>query len=143
MVELLVSMGVLASLLAIAVPEFIALRPARQLNGATREVLGQLFWARARAVEENNQFVVLFPTNHSLAILDDKNSNSSADTGEATWARDLQTDYPGVTLSKGAGNPDPTFAPRGTTGGTTTITLTNSSGSRTVTVSITGAVTIS
>ncbi len=141
--ELLVCIAVLAALAAIAVPRFIALRPARQLNGATRTILAQLYWARARAVEKNNQFIVSFPTNHSLTILDDNNSNGAADAGEATWTRDFQTDYPGVTLSKGTGNPDPTFAPRGTTGGTTIVTVTNSSGSRILTVNVTGVITIS
>lgn len=141
--ELLVVIAIMAALVAIAIPRFIALRPARQLNGATRAVLGQLYWARARAVEENNQFVVSFATSHSLTILDDKNNNGTADAGEATWTRDLQTDYPGVTLSKGAGNPDPIFVPRGTVGGTTTVAVTNSSGSRTLTVNVTGVITIS
>ncbi len=142
--ELLVCIGVLAALMAIAVPRFIALRPARQLNGATREVLEQLSWARARAAEENNQFVVSFPTDHSLMILDDKNNNGSADAGEAMWGGDLRTDYPGVALTINPSGSNPTFTPRGTIAqiDVITITVTNSSGSRTLTVSPTGAVTI-
>ncbi len=139
-------MGVLASLLAVGVPEFIRLHPAWRLNGATREVLGELHWARAKAVEQNHQFVVLFPTSctdassTSLTILDDKNNNGTADTGETSWTRNLEADYPGVTL---CGTNNPSFAPRWTAGGRAIITLTNSNGSRTVTVSFTGGFTTS
>ncbi|MBI4525487.1 MAG: GspH/FimT family pseudopilin [Deltaproteobacteria bacterium] len=142
MTELLVSMGIFTSLIAIAAPNFIANRPARQLNGAARQVLSELMWARSRAVEENNQFIVFFPTNHSLTILDDNNGNGTADAGEWTRTRDVQIDFPGVTLTKGLGNPDPTFSPRGTAGGTTNITVANPSGNLTIKINATGVVRI-
>lgn len=140
--ELMVSVGIFAVLSAIAIPNFMAFQPGMRLNGAAREVLAQLMWARAKAVEQNNNYLVSFPNNYSLLILDDKNNNGTADAGEWTRTINIQTDYYDVTLSKGGGHPDPNFQPRGTAGGTTTITLTNSSGSRTVTVNLTGVVKI-
>jgi type IV fimbrial biogenesis protein FimT len=140
--ELIVWLGVFGVLAAIAVPEFVAFQPGLRLNGAAREILAQLMWARAKAVEQNNNFVVSFPSNHSLSILDDKNNNGVADTGESTKTIDIQTDYYDTTVAKGSGQPDPVFRPRGTAIGNTTLTVSNSSGSRSVVVSVTGVVKI-
>jgi Tfp pilus assembly protein FimT len=140
--ELMVSMGIFTILLAIAVPGFVAQQPTRQLSGAARLVLAELMSARAKAVEENNQYVVSFPTSTGILILDDNNNDGTADAGESTRSRSLEDDYPGVTISKNGGDPDPIFSPRGTAAGATTITVANSSGSRTVTVGLTGVVKI-
>jgi type IV fimbrial biogenesis protein FimT len=140
MTELMVSVGIFTILVAIAAPNMVANIPAMRLNGAARQVLGDLMWARAKAVNENNQFVVTFPNNTSYTLLDDDNNNGSANGGEWTKTQNIQTNFTDVTLAKSGG--DPTFSPRGTAAGATTITLTNSSGTRTVTVSITGNVKI-
>lgn len=139
--ELVVSVGIFSILTAVAVPQFVAVQPGMRLNGAARQVLGQLMWARAKAVEQNNNFVVSFPDNHSLTILDDKNNNNVADVGESIKTLDIQTDYYDTTVNK-AGGPDPLFYARGTAGGTTTLTISNSSGTRTITVRSTGVVKI-
>jgi len=139
--EILVVLAVLAIFARIAVANYVALRPGLQLNGAAREVLSKLMWARSKAVEQNNQWIITFPTNHTLQILDDKNNNGAADAGEWTQTIDISTDYSNVTLSKSGS--DPTFSPRGTAAGNTTITINNSNGSRTVTVTGVGNVKIS
>jgi Tfp pilus assembly protein FimT len=113
-----------------------------RLNGAAREVLGKLRWARSKAVEQNNSYIVTFPNNYSITILDDKNGNGTADAGEWTDTINLQTDYSNVTLSKAGGDPDPKFSSRGTAEGSTTITITNAGGSKTVNVTPTGNVKI-
>ena len=98
--ELIVWLGVFAILTAIAVPQYVAFQPGLRLNGAAREILAQLMWARAKAVEQNNNFVVLFPTNHTLLILDDKNNNGVADAGESTKTVDIQNDYSDASFAK-------------------------------------------
>ena len=141
--ELLTVAGVMSIMMAVAVPNYVALQPGMRLNGAAREVLGKLMWARAKAVEQNNQWVVTFPTNHTVTLLDDKNNSGTADAGESTQTFDIQTDYSDVTFTK-SGN-DPIFTSRGTNKagvGDTTITITNSSGSKTVTVTAIGNVKI-
>jgi type IV fimbrial biogenesis protein FimT len=140
--EIITVLGIMSILFAVAVPKYVALQPGIRLNGAAREILAQLMWARAKAVEQNNNYVISLPNNHSLSILDDKNNNGALDAGESTKTIDIQTDYYDATVNKGGGQPDPTFYPRGTAGGNTTLTVSNSSGSRTVTVSITGVVKI-
>lgn len=125
--EMMAALAVFAIVAAIAVPSYLSAQPGLRLNGAAREVMGKLMWARSKAVEQNSTYTVTFPTNHSLQI-----------NGQTI---DLQTDYPGITLSKSGS--DPAFNGRGTAAGSTTITISNGSSSRTVTVSATGNVKIS
>ena len=139
--EMLVVVSLMTIITAIGVPTFLAFQPGFRLNGGTREVLSRLMWARGEAVEENTTYVVNFPNNHSLQIFKDSNLNGSWDTGEWTQTIDIQIAYSDVTLSVSGSNP--TFNGRGTANGSTTITVTNSSGSKTVTVSPTGNVKIS
>jgi len=53
--------------------------------------------------------------------------------------RDIQTEYSDVTFST---NIDPIFSPRGTASNFGSIVVTNSSGTKTLTISITGIVRI-
>ena len=99
-------------------------------------------WARTQAVDQNNQFIVSLADNHTLSILDDNNGNGSADVGETVTTVDIQLAYPDVTITKGLADPNPTFLGRGTTLGTTSFTVSNSAGSRTITVNITGVIKI-
>jgi Tfp pilus assembly protein FimT len=140
--ELLVGCSLFGIVVAIAVPRFIAVQPAFRLNGATREVFAQLMHARGLAVEQNNKYVVSLSSDRTLSILDDDNNNGTPDAGETTTTVDIQSNYPDVTVSKGSGQPDPTFLPKGTAQGNTTLTVTNSAGSRTISVNITGIVKI-
>ena len=131
MAELMATIGLFAIVAAIAVPSYLSVLPGMRLNGAAREVLGKLMWARSKAVEQNGSYVVTFPTNHTLQIT----------AGAWSQTIDLQADYSGITLSKSGA--DPTFNGRGTAAGSTTVTISNGSSTKTVTVSATGNVKIS
>jgi type IV fimbrial biogenesis protein FimT len=137
--ELMAAIGVIGIVCSIGIPSYLSVQPGMRLNGAAREVLGKFMWARAKAVEQNNQYVVTFPTNHTVELLDDKNNNGTADAGESTQTFDIQTDYSDVTLSSTLSTV--TFTSRGT-GVAAIITITNATGSKTVTVSATGNVKI-
>ena len=136
--ELMVTIVVFAILAAIAIPTFMSLLPGMRLNGAARQVMTDLMAARMKAVSENNRFRVFFIDNHQYKILDDDNNNNAENAGEWTQTKDIQNEYHDVTFSSSA---NPIYYPRGTAYGTT-ITLTNSSGSKTVKVAITGRVKI-
>ncbi len=144
--ELLAVISIVSILAAIAVPNFNAQREVYRLNGAARQVLGDLMWARTKAVQENNQFVVSFPNNTTYTIVDDDDKSGGATGTEWTRPQNIQNNYTDVTLSKrvvaGVTDPDPVFSPRGTPGATTVINVTNPSGTRTVMVRITGYVKI-
>ena len=127
---MLIAVVIFGVLAAIAVPQFIAFRPTSRLNGAARQVYSELMWARSKAVSENSAYVVTFPTNQTMQI-----------SGSTTKTVSIQTEYSDVTLTSSASTI--TFSSRGTADVAPTITLTNSGGSKTVTVRITGTATIS
>jgi type IV fimbrial biogenesis protein FimT len=140
--ELLTVTAIIGIVTAVAMPSFLAMQPNVRLNGASREVFGKLMWARAQAVEENITYSVIFPTNHSLTIIRDANANGAADSGETTETVDIHTDYPDCTFTV-TNDTTPNFLGRGTTNGDTVITISNTAGSRVVTVTLTGNIKIS
>jgi len=140
--EMMAVAGVISVVMAIAVPNYLSFQPSMRLNGASREVLGKLMWARSKAVQNNNTSVVTFITDHTFQVFNDANGNGSADANE-TITIDLQTDYSDVTFTVSGSSSTPTFNGRGTASSDTTVTITNSSGSKTITVSPTGNVKIS
>ena len=120
---------------------FLSFQPSMRLNGAAREVLSRLNWARANAVQNNNTSVVTFLNDHSFQIFNDANGNGSADANE-TVTINLQTNYSDVTFAVTGSSSTPTFNGRGTASSDTTVTVSNPSGSKTVVVSPTGNVKI-
>ncbi|HYT54289.1 MAG TPA: GspH/FimT family protein, partial [Verrucomicrobiae bacterium] len=101
-----------------------------RLNGAARQIYSELMWARSKAVNDNSSYVVTFPSNQTMLI-----------TGSTTKTVNIQTEYSDVTLASSASTI--TFSSRGTADVAPTITLTNSGGSKTVTLRITGTASIS
>ena len=139
--EMMAVAGVISVVMAIAVPNYLSFQPSMRLNGAAREVLGKLMWARAQAIQNNNTSVITFLTDHTFQIFNDANGNGSVDANEMITIN-LQTDYPDVAFTVSGSSSTPTFNWRGTANSDTTVTITNSSGSKTVTVSPTGYVKI-
>jgi len=141
MMNLIVTVGIFFILAAIAVPNLVAQQPSRRLNGATRQVLAELVWARGKAAAENNKFVVFFTNNTTLTILDDDDGDETVDGGELTFTKSFSDSFSDVTYAV-AGDQPVVFNSRGTTGGTTTVTVSNASGTKDVSVSVTGNVRI-
>lgn len=139
LVELMIVIAVASALMLIATFSYLSFRPSLRLSGATRQMLGDLMNARMKSVNQNNEFKVFFLNNKEYKILDDDDNNGTADTGEWSETKDIQDNYPGVTLSATS---DPIFSPRGTANAGTTVTLTNTNGTKTVSVSMTGRVKI-
>ena len=139
LVELTVVMAMIAILTGIAGAGYINLKPIIHLNGAARQIMGDLMAARMDAVNQNNNYKIFFlDNNHQYQILDDDDNDGVADTGEAIKTKDIHDEYPGITFSAGS---NPVFSPRGTASGNTAIAVSNGEGgSKTVTVKITGSV---
>jgi type IV fimbrial biogenesis protein FimT len=139
-VDLVIGVAVIGILAAIAVPNLQPLLITYRLNGATRQVMGDLMAARMKAVSQHRPFRIFFTESQTYTICDDANADGSVDNGEgAATVRDLQATYPGVSVSA---TTDPLFTAKGMASGTTTITLTNSQGTKSLTVARTGQVTI-
>ena len=126
LMEMMIVVAVLAIMAAIAIPNFMSLLPGMRLNGAARQVMGDLMAARMKTVKLNKKTKVFFNGNgYEYEIWDDAdNSGAVADNEGDDKERTLQTNYHDVTFSS-TGNP--IFSPRGTSNAGGTITLTNSS----------------
>lgn len=139
-IDLLIGIAILGILATIAVPNLQPLMTTYRMNGAARQVMGDLMAVRMKAVSQHRPYRVFFTESHAYTICDDANGDGIVDNGEgAAHVRELQTPYPGVTVD--ATN-HPMFSAKGTASGTTTVTLTNAQGTKTITVSRAGQVTI-
>ena len=147
LIELMIVIAIMGIMAAMAVPSYQTYMAQRRLNGAARQVMSDLMAARMKAITQNNEFKVFFPGSHSGAlsgnhqyqILDDDDDDGASSTDEAIEIKDIQTNYTDVTMNA---NNNPVFSPKGTVTNLATVTLSNSRGSKTVSIAITGRVKI-
>ena len=135
----LITLTLAGIMLSIALPGYLKVIPRHRLNGAVRQLTGDLMWARMKAIQRNNRYRIFFLNDHEYRILDDADNDGAADPGEWTLTRDLRTDYRDVVMSS---TNNPVFSPRGTASYLATITLANDAGSRRISISIAGRVRI-
>ena len=141
LIEMMVVIAVLVIMAAIAIPNFLTLLPGMRLNGAARQVMGDLMAARMKAVKLNQRTKVFFDNSAEYRICDDADNNDTVADGEGDVVdRNIQTNYHDVSFDLGS-TADPVFSPRGTATNRT-ITLQNPSGSKSITISIAGRVKI-
>ena len=138
LIEMIVAVAIIATLTGIAIPVYIGMKPSIRLSGATRQIMGDLMWARMQAISQNNEFKISFlADNYRYTILDDDDNDGNIDSGESIITRNIQDKYSDITFSSTA---DPIFHPRGNAAPTATITIINSFGTKTVTIAVTGRV---
>ena len=133
----LITLTLAGIMIAMAVPGYLKVVPKHRLNGAVRQLVGDLMWARMKAIQRNNRYRVFFLNQHEYRVLDDADNDGAVDPGEWTFTRDLRADYEGVVMTY---NNNPVFRPQGTASSLATITLANAAGSKRVSISIAGRV---
>ncbi|MCF6149502.1 MAG: prepilin-type N-terminal cleavage/methylation domain-containing protein [Candidatus Kuenenia sp.] len=138
-IELMVTLIIISIIAGISVSVYLNMKPQLRLNGAARQVMGDLANARMKAISQNNEYKIFFVDNHQYQILDDNDNDGTIDSGEEVTTRDIQTEYYDTTFSATA---NPIFHPRGNAAPSTSITLTNPAGEKTITVSIAGRIKI-
>ena len=139
LIEIMTVIGIMGIVASIAIPNYIAWLPTAKLNGAARQVMGDLMAARMKAVSLNCDVAVTFASgNPEYEIWTDSDNDDIEDSGEVI-TKNIQSNYHYVTI---VSNNDPIFSPRGTVTNLPTITLTNASGSKDITISIAGRVKI-
>jgi type IV fimbrial biogenesis protein FimT len=138
LIELIITISIAVIIMAILAPQLQKMMIRNRLNGAARQIVNDLMNSRMKASSQNNRFRIIFLDNHRYMIHDDDNNNNTIDTGEATLTKDINSSYHDVTFSATA---NPIFYPRGTSWGTT-VTVSNSVGSKNVSVSTAGRVKI-
>lgn len=141
LLELVVSIAILSILAGIAVPNYISYLPKARLKGAANTVLVDLMAARMKAIKLKSLTKMFFLDDHQYKICAVADSSATVDdcVGEV-FLRDIAAEFTGVTLSA---NFVPLFNPRGTASNLGKVTVTNPSGTKYLTVSITGIVRLS
>ena len=135
--ELMIVLGILAVVLGLSGTWLASQLPQYRLNGAVRQIRADLLGARAQAVRQGNEVRIFFTDPQQYDILDDDNNNGRVDPGEAVEARSILEDFAGVAIES---NRNPIFNPRGTASSFGTITVSNASGEKKITIAITGRV---
>ncbi len=133
----MIVLGILAVVLGLSGIWLSSQLPQYRLNGAVRQIRADLLSARAQAVKQGNEVRVFFTDSQHYDILDDDNNDGNADPGEAVESRSIREEFAGVVIES---NRNPIFNPRGTASSFGTITVSNASGEKAITISITGRV---
>lgn len=137
LIEIMIVIAIMSITAAVAAPHFHNFLCQKRLHGATRQIMSDLMFARMLTVSGRNKVKVIFNVNgKNYTIFEDKNKNGNIDTGEST-VKNIQNYFYDVTFKSTA---NPTFSPRGSASTGSTITLMNPSGSKTLTVAISGRV---
>ena len=127
LMELILCMAIMAILLAVASPLIAQFSSGYKLRGAARELATDLQFARLLAVKENKDFQVVCDS-HSYRVL-------RASDGFVAKARNFSVEYPDLSLNA----PVVTFNSRGNSS-SQTISVSNSMGTKNITVGSTGRV---
>jgi len=136
LIEILISIVILSSLFAIALPIWSAVIPGYQLNSAARQMATEFHSARNRAMAQYRRFRLVFSSATTYSI-ERENTPGAADYTLFSGPKTLPS---AVTSTF---NNTPIFQTRGDASPAGTVTLTNSTGaSKVITVSSTGKVDI-
>lgn len=140
LIELMIVIAIMAILSAIALPNYQNFMAQKRLNGASREVYGNLSAARMQSINENKWIALNIDNDHQYTMFRDNNMNGTVDTGESIIMKDLHPAYYDVTFSSSSGTVI-VFYPNGT-GSTGTLGLTGSTGAKSITISSAGRIKI-
>ncbi len=107
--ELMVVVAIIAVAAGIILPVYFSMKPTIRINGAARQIMGDLMWAKMRAVSENNDYVITFGepdkilTNNTYYIYDDDDGDLDLEKLDEDNAKDklvktvvISDEYKGV-----------------------------------------------
>jgi type IV fimbrial biogenesis protein FimT len=84
LIEFIVVIAIIVVVAGILIPVYFTMKPTIRLNGAARQIQGDLMWAKMRAVSENNDYAIVFGSagatgpdlsNNTYYIYDDNNGD--------------------------------------------------------------------
>ena len=136
--ELMITVVIIGVLARAAVVNVLPAMPRYRLTNAATELAWTFRSLRMRAISQHHAVTVTFTNNHVYTVWTDRNDNGNTDNGEEQTT-DVNVRYPGVQLASTA---NPTFQPTGIVTNVPTITLTNASGTKTLTMNLLGDITI-
>jgi type IV fimbrial biogenesis protein FimT len=116
LIELMVTIGIVAILSVVAIPNFLAVVHKTQAGSAAREILTTIQLAKMAAIKDSANVVVHFTGGECLAFVDDGAGGGTADDGVRNGSERLVRRYtvpPGVALSVPSFGTDLEFSNRG------------------------------
>ena len=138
LIELMVTVAIIGLVARVATVNMIREIPRYRLTSAATQLAWSFRALRMRAISQHHMVTVTFTNSHVYTVWTDRNDNGSSDSGEVQTT-DFSGAYPGVQLDS---TTNPVFNPTGTVTNLPTITLTNPSGTKTLTMNILGDITI-
>jgi len=136
-IEILIVIAIMGILAGTARFAFLGQTTKYRLNGATRQVGWDLMAARMQAIREKHYVTVTFINGqHAYTIWNDKDDDDVVDGGEEK-IKDMQSNYSGVSFTS---TNNPKFSSTGSVINPSTIILTNSIGTKSITISTAGMV---
>ena len=142
LLEMMAVLAVFSVITAFAIPRFMSMLPGMRLNGAARQIMEDLMAARMEAVKRNDSVKVAFGrpghNRYQIRVLCDTDDDGTVDRRMILVTRNIRDNYHDVNLRA---TRNPIFFPRGTAYGTT-VRVSNSSGTKSVRLAITGRVKI-
>ncbi len=138
-IEIVLVLGVGMIMMAIAIPNLVAVLPGFRLSDGTRQVAKDLQVARMKAIAQNRKFRLNFVSSSSYTVQSDQNGDGTiASTENESGPFSLPE---GITATPLGATSE--FQPRGTASASGTITLQNSnSQQKSVQISVVGRVSI-
>jgi Tfp pilus assembly protein FimT len=122
-IELMVVAGILAALVAVAMPNIPQILLAFERRGAAQEIYQRLQSARMKAVKENNRVRLLRLNTTEYQVHDDEDSDGVVDNDETVTTYDISQEHPNARI--GPSGVVIVFAPNGraTTTGTLVVAV--------------------
>ncbi|HXH10516.1 MAG TPA: GspH/FimT family protein [Alphaproteobacteria bacterium] len=130
--DLVIAIAIIAILATIALPNMTQEMAKYRLNGAARQIAGELMAARMKAVAQSGNVKVSFPGDNLYEIC-------SEPCGDEPKIINIRDSYKDITMSA---NSNIEFNAKGLASDFGTINVSNSKGTRSITVAITGRVKI-
>ena len=100
MIEMVVAIAIMTIIAGIGISSYFKMKPAIRINGAARDMMGNLMWAKMKAVSENNNYAIAFGTStNSYKIYDDNDNDFSVtnvEIDELVKSGTISSKYEGV-----------------------------------------------
>jgi type IV fimbrial biogenesis protein FimT len=126
LLELLIGMTIMATLVAVGLPNLARVRRPYAVTNAARQIAASLHFARQRAIVRNVRYRVRFTTTARTYTVERDNGG--------TWVQDLAPQALPASVQLGPVSPgDPIFSPNGTLAAAVTVQV-SSAGAKTRTV---------
>lgn len=142
LIELIIVTVLLGIMAEVVHYGFLSQMPKRRLQGAAKQIAWDLMEARAQAIKRHSNVRLRFPDTHLYVIWNDFDNDGVVDTGEEIM-KDIHDQYHDVIVdSDTLVIANPLFTSRGTSTGNSTVRIENATGSKSLSINISGFIAV-